>query len=460
MSGSNFDELQHIRNVVTSFFSPSEGEEQRRTFPHFVHNVCFVVGLVVSILYIAKTFSFLWTQVLSPRFFNSSSVSAYHFRARYGRRSFAVVTAGSDGIGRAFCLELARLGFRVIVISRSVSKLESVCREINQEAGQDRTGFYVPFDFSTAEENDYEELFTKIDAIMESEKITAMMSSPTNLTSSAPQRGGGGEGGAAADSSSSFADALTGNQLLSSYQEQVALGSDAVSILVNNVGINYDHWSDFITHDDRENCKLLKVNCEAQIRMTHHFYQRFMNRIHRCSFSCGIVDLASVSGYCPIPLGGVYAGTKAFNGHFNRSLALEHEGEVKANDIRVWARGHIDFVSVWPGFVATGMTHTDKPTWQIATPASVATQALQQMILVQGRATTPGAVAHFPLAAALEIAPSFLLEWIVLRQNRECEKMGWVAPGIHDRSPLVAVVAKPTLPPKQEQHEQDENKQT
>ena len=38
----------------------------------------------------------------------------------------AVVTGASDGIGAAFCEELARIGFNVALVSRTLSKMESV----------------------------------------------------------------------------------------------------------------------------------------------------------------------------------------------------------------------------------------------------------------------------------------------------------------------------------------------
>merc|ERR1711941_208248 len=49
---------------------------------------------------------------------------------------WAVVTGASDGIGRAYCLALARLGFNIVLISRTQSKLEKVageCRECGVE---------------------------------------------------------------------------------------------------------------------------------------------------------------------------------------------------------------------------------------------------------------------------------------------------------------------------------------
>ena len=41
-------------------------------------------------------------------------------------QAWAVVTGASDGIGASFCEELARIGFNVALVSRTMSKLEAV----------------------------------------------------------------------------------------------------------------------------------------------------------------------------------------------------------------------------------------------------------------------------------------------------------------------------------------------
>ncbi len=41
-------------------------------------------------------------------------------------QAWAVVTGASDGIGAAFCEELARIGFNIALVSRTLSKLETV----------------------------------------------------------------------------------------------------------------------------------------------------------------------------------------------------------------------------------------------------------------------------------------------------------------------------------------------
>lgn len=54
--------------------------------------------------------------------------SLSHFKERYG--PWAIVTGATDGIGKEYARELARLGLNVILMSRSLEKLTKVAQEI------------------------------------------------------------------------------------------------------------------------------------------------------------------------------------------------------------------------------------------------------------------------------------------------------------------------------------------
>lgn len=49
---------------------------------------------------------------------------------RYGEDSWAVITGGTDGIGKASAFHLAELGFNIVLISRNAEKLAKVAKEI------------------------------------------------------------------------------------------------------------------------------------------------------------------------------------------------------------------------------------------------------------------------------------------------------------------------------------------
>ena len=51
---------------------------------------------------------------------------------RYGKNTWVLVTGASDGIGKAFCEEFARIGFNVCLLARNMEKLKNV-QEIIQK---------------------------------------------------------------------------------------------------------------------------------------------------------------------------------------------------------------------------------------------------------------------------------------------------------------------------------------
>jgi len=63
----------------------------------------------------------IWKHMLRPR---------RNLRARYSNASgatpWAVVTGGADGLGRAYCLELAKMGFSLCVIDKNEAKLNEL----------------------------------------------------------------------------------------------------------------------------------------------------------------------------------------------------------------------------------------------------------------------------------------------------------------------------------------------
>merc|ERR1711974_299250 len=46
---------------------------------------------------------------------------------------WALVTGGTDGIGKGFCMELAKEGLNIVLVSRTKAKLETVAQEIEEK---------------------------------------------------------------------------------------------------------------------------------------------------------------------------------------------------------------------------------------------------------------------------------------------------------------------------------------
>ena len=70
---------------------------------------------------------------------------------RYGKGSWAVVTGSTDGIGKGLALELAARGFNLVLISRTIEKLNTVAIETQEKAknaGHNIHTRVIAFDFS------------------------------------------------------------------------------------------------------------------------------------------------------------------------------------------------------------------------------------------------------------------------------------------------------------------------
>ncbi|XP_064152989.1 17-beta-hydroxysteroid dehydrogenase type 3 isoform X7 [Anguilla rostrata] len=50
---------------------------------------------------------------------------------------WAVITGGSEGIGRAYAFQLARHGLNIVIISRNLAKLETAAKEIGETTGKE-----------------------------------------------------------------------------------------------------------------------------------------------------------------------------------------------------------------------------------------------------------------------------------------------------------------------------------
>uniref|UniRef100_A0ABM5FSR7 17-beta-hydroxysteroid dehydrogenase type 3 isoform X3 n=1 Tax=Pogona vitticeps TaxID=103695 RepID=A0ABM5FSR7_9SAUR len=88
-----------------------------------------LLGAIICLVFLVKCIRFLkyfipyiWN-ILPPSFFRSMG-------------EWAVITGAGDGIGRAYSFELAKRGLNVVLISRTLGKLQKIAFEIEQSTGQ------------------------------------------------------------------------------------------------------------------------------------------------------------------------------------------------------------------------------------------------------------------------------------------------------------------------------------
>jgi 17beta-estradiol 17-dehydrogenase / very-long-chain 3-oxoacyl-CoA reductase len=120
------------------------------------------IGFVVCVYYVLK-----WL-ILFLCFICHRCINIEEFN-----HGWAVVTGATDGIGRAFAENLARKGFKVVLISRTEEKLMTVVEEIKQTTGNQHIE-YIVADFSKCHQNP-EEFYGKITHQLEGKEISALV---------------------------------------------------------------------------------------------------------------------------------------------------------------------------------------------------------------------------------------------------------------------------------------------
>uniref|UniRef100_A0A8C4VKM2 Hydroxysteroid 17-beta dehydrogenase 3 n=1 Tax=Gopherus evgoodei TaxID=1825980 RepID=A0A8C4VKM2_9SAUR len=97
------------------------GEFQKQLLTLFGGLICLLT-LVKCIRFLKYFFPYVWN-ALPHSFFQSMG-------------EWAVVTGAGDGIGKAYSMELAKRGLNIVMISRTLEKLQKVATEIEQTTGR------------------------------------------------------------------------------------------------------------------------------------------------------------------------------------------------------------------------------------------------------------------------------------------------------------------------------------
>lgn len=254
---------------------------------------------------------------------------------------WAVVTGASDGIGKAYALQLAKQGLNVLLISRSQDKLNQVKAEIETETKNKITVKTLAIDFSTANKNTYQTIQQELAAI-------------------------------------------------------------DVGILVNNVGVSYEHCEYFHEVSDTVIDSLIKINIEVTTYMTKLALPAMINK-----GKGAIINLSSISGIAPAPLLAAYGASKAYVDHFSRMLAIEYA-----------AKG-VFVQSVTPAFVTTKMSRFRRATMTIPTTNAFVKSALRT---IPYERSVSGYWAHDIMREVQSYIPASILEPKLLVQHLALRK--------------------------------------
>jgi len=205
---------------------------------------------------------------------------------------WAIVTGSTDGIGKAVAEELAAKGLSLILISRTQSKLEEQAKELGTKFKIDTK--ILSLDFSSEDLN----MFEKV--------------------------------------------------------KEIIKGLD-IGILINNVGMSYDHAEFFHLVEKDKIEKIVRINIFAT---THMSYLVLPGMVERKRGS--IVNVSSASGFVSEPLYAVYSASKSFVNSFSKALHYEY----KKDGVHVQCQV--------PAFVTTKLSKLRSTSFFICSPKAYA----------------------------------------------------------------------------------------
>lgn len=175
---------------------------------------------------------------------------------------WALVTGATDGIGKGFVKELASRGINVVLVSRTLAKLQDVAAEVEEKYKVKTRVIAVDF-------TDADLVFDKIN-------------------------------------------------------EGIKELDGAIGLLVNNVGMGYDHPQYFLEIEDcGAACRnMVSCNVSSVLNVTRAVLPGMVLRKKGA-----VINLSSFSSLQSTPLLSVYSSTKAFVNQFSQDLQVEYKGK-------------------------------------------------------------------------------------------------------------------------------------
>jgi len=170
---------------------------------------------------------------------------------------WALVTGATDGIGKGFCFELAKKGMNIVLVSRNRSKLETVAQEIEQKFSVKT--IVIDIDF-TQDKNVQQRIESELKDI-------------------------------------------------------------TVGVLINNVGMSYEH-PEYFLQLEADRCRaLVDCNINSMLDVTRAVLPTMVARKKGA-----IINMSSYSALCA-PLLSVYGASKSFVIQWSRDLELEYRNQ-------------------------------------------------------------------------------------------------------------------------------------
>lgn len=210
-------------------------------------------------------------------------------------------------------------------------------------------------------------------------------------------------------------------------RERIGSEVGPIDLLLNNAGVVFGGAFGDIPLD--RHLATYQINLLGTITVTHTFLPDLISRPE-----ARVINIASASGYIPLPFAATYASTKWAVIGFSESLQEE---------LRLCGHRHVGITTVCPSYIATGMfggiTLPRFSTY--LTPGRVADLTLQAVRRDREYVLTPWFVKVTPLAKAIFPRPVF--RWFCDWLNVSTSMASWRGYGVS--KPIMDAHALTTL---------------
>uniref|UniRef100_A0A8C0F4P9 Hydroxysteroid 17-beta dehydrogenase 3 n=1 Tax=Bubo bubo TaxID=30461 RepID=A0A8C0F4P9_BUBBB len=112
----------------------------------FQHQLLTLLGGLICFCILVKCIRFM--KYIFPRIWNTLPQTFFRSLGEW-----AVVTGAGDGLGKAYSFELAKRGLNIVMISRTLDKLQRVASEVERTTGQKVKVIQADFTKNTVYEN-------------------------------------------------------------------------------------------------------------------------------------------------------------------------------------------------------------------------------------------------------------------------------------------------------------------
>mmetsp|Transcript_3139 Transcript_3139/g.7320 ORF Transcript_3139/g.7320 Transcript_3139/m.7320 type:complete len:309 (-) Transcript_3139:509-1435(-) len=183
--------------------------------------------------------------------------------------------------------------------------------------------------------------------------------------------------------------------------KQLLAGKD-IGVLVNNVGISYDHPAFFHEVDSERVEALVELNINATTRLTHDCLPAMLAKK-----AGAVVNIASIAGVASSPLLTQYSASKAYVIRLTEGLGGEYKGK------------GVDFQAQYPHLITTKLAKLRHPSLTVPTPETYAKAAVRAI----GYDTVISPYfAHYVLAELMSRLPASLQDFIGMQLHLPIRK--------------------------------------